>query len=179
MNKNHEIDISGVPEQNIQESLDGLKNNEVRNLNNETQQPALNGAEGINRLVGGVTSGTSPSESIRRYKDAVKEALECRYMEFLYSQSMGGWKYWVYANPLGNELNLTDEQVHTALKEVYADFARRANPREWDIFLHGTSEQVAALQNEIAREVSEYYAAQPDSGLLGSNDDAVDGERKA
>ena len=60
MNKNDEIDIGGVPEQNIQESLEGHKNIEVRNLNNEVQQPAPNGAGEINRLVEGVATATSP-----------------------------------------------------------------------------------------------------------------------
>jgi hypothetical protein len=38
MSKNHEINISGVPEQNTLESLEGLKNSEVRNLNNQEVQ---------------------------------------------------------------------------------------------------------------------------------------------
>lgn len=63
MNKSHEIDIGGVPAQNIQESLEGLRNTEVRNLNNEVQQPAPNGAEEINRLVAGVASAKSPTGS--------------------------------------------------------------------------------------------------------------------
>jgi hypothetical protein len=63
MNKNHEIDIGGVPAQNIQDSLEGLKNAEVRNLNNEVQQSGVSGAEEINRLLEGVASGTSPISS--------------------------------------------------------------------------------------------------------------------
>lgn len=63
MNKSHEIDIGGVPAQNIQESLEGLKNDEVRNLNNAVQQSAVSGTEEINRLVAGVASAKSPTGS--------------------------------------------------------------------------------------------------------------------
>lgn len=179
MNKNHEVDIAGVPEQNVQKSLEGLNNPEVRNLNDELQQPAVNGAEEINCSVEGVASGTSPTESIQRYKEAVEKALERRYMEFLYSQSMGSWKYWLYADRLGKELNLSDEQVHTAVEDVYAEFARRANPREWNIFLNGTPEEVTTLQDEIARQVSEYDPAQPDSGFMGCDGAPLDNEKNA
>jgi hypothetical protein len=61
MNENHKIDIGGVPEQNVRESLEGLKNSEVRNLHIEVQQPAPNGAEKVNPLVEGVAGGVSPT----------------------------------------------------------------------------------------------------------------------
>lgn len=84
MNKSHEIDIGGVPEPNIQESVEGLKNAEVRNLNKEVQQSAVSGAEEINRLVAGVASAMSPiiavveSNVITETSEDIQEYMEHR-----------------------------------------------------------------------------------------------------
>jgi hypothetical protein len=67
-NKSREVNISGAHEHKTQDSMERLKNDEVRNRN-EVQQPALNGAEEVNRLVEGVASGTSPTESIERRRE--------------------------------------------------------------------------------------------------------------
>jgi hypothetical protein len=53
-----EANFSGRPEQNTQESVESLKSTEVRNPNNEVQQPAPNGAKEIKRLVREVAGGT-------------------------------------------------------------------------------------------------------------------------
>jgi hypothetical protein len=166
-NKSREVNISGTPEHKAQDSLEGLKNNEVRNINKDVQQPALNGAEEINRSVEGVASGTSPTESIHRYKDAVKKALERQYMEFLYSQSMGSWKFWAYADLQRKELNLTEEQAHTVVEEVHEEFAKSADPHDWDIFHNGTPEQKRNFQEAIAYEMygeDPYMLAPSESG---------------
>src|ERR1700741_4799667 len=64
MTTNHQLNGSGVPDQKTQESLEGLTDSEVRNLNNEVRQPAPNGAEKINRLVEGDAGGTSPADDV-------------------------------------------------------------------------------------------------------------------
>ena len=139
---------NGTPEQKAQDSIEDLKNNEVRL--NEAQQPA---AEEIHRLVEGVASGTSPTESIQRYKDAVKKALERDYLEFLYAQCMGSWKSWAYAEHLRKQLGFTDEYARRIEGEVYEEFGKTADAGDWDIFLNGTPEQRKALQNAIAWEM--------------------------
>ncbi len=156
--KSNEVNVSGTQEQKTQDSMECLTNHEARNLNYEGQQPALNAGEQINRLVEGIASGTSPTEPIERYKDAVKEALERQYMEFLYAQSMGSWKAWSYTRHLRGEMGLPDEQAHAALEEGYAEFAKRANPREWAIFLTGTPEQKRGLQEAIHLTRQEWKA---------------------
>ena len=152
MNKNQEIDIGGVPEQNVQ-ALEGLKNTEVRNHNNETQQSALNGAEEINHSVGKTASVSSRTESIQRYKDAVKEALELEFVEFIYSQPRASWKSWTDVGERRKELNLTAEQATSALEEVYEEFAKNVNPRDWDIFQNGTPEERRKLQDSTYWEM--------------------------
>jgi hypothetical protein len=142
------LNVNGTPEQKAQDSIEGLKNNEVRH--NEAQPPA---AEEINRLVEGVASGTSPTESIQRYKDAVKKALERDYLEFLYAQSMGSWKSWAYAEYLRKELSFTDEYARRIEGEVYKEFGKTADATDWDIFLNGTAEQRKGLQDAIAWEM--------------------------
>lgn len=151
-NEANEVSLSGTPEQKAQDSMEGLKNKEVHN-HNDVRQPALNGAEEVNRLVEGVASGTSPTESIQRYKDAVKRALERDYLEFLYAQSMGSWKSWAYVEHLRKELGFTEEQARTIEAEVYEEFGKTADSRDWDIFLNGSAEQWKALQDSIAYEM--------------------------
>jgi hypothetical protein len=135
----------GANPKGAQEGLDA----EVRNRNNEVEQPALNSTGEINRLV----DGTSPTESIQQYKDAVKKALERSYLEFLYSQSMGSWKSWAYADYLCKELRFTDEQARAIEAEVYNEFGKTADSGDWDIFLNGSPEQRRALQDAIAWEM--------------------------
>lgn len=129
----------------VQEGLDA----EVRNHNNEVEQPALNSTGEINRLVG----GTSPTDSIQQYKDAVKKALERSYLEFLYSQSMGSWKSWAYADYLCKKLGFAEEQAGAIEAEVYKEFGKTADSGDWDIFLNGSPEQRKALQDAIAYEM--------------------------
>ena len=136
---------------------------EVRNHNNELEQPALNGAGEINRLV----DGTSPTESIQQYKDAVKKALERSYLEFLYAQSMGSWKSWAYADYLRKELGFTEERARAIEAEVYKEFGKTADSGDWNIFLNGSPEQRKALQDAIAYEMygeDPYMLAPSESG---------------
>jgi hypothetical protein len=98
-------------------------------------------------------SRMSRSDSIRPYKDAVKEALEREYQEFLYSQSMGSWKRWAYVTHLEKELSLTEEQARAVQEEAVEDLRKSADPSDCDIFLNGTPEQCKALQDAIAREM--------------------------
>ena len=64
MKENDQINVNGVPEQRTQESLEGLANPEVRNVNNEVEQSAPDGAEEINRSVEGVNSETSLTQEV-------------------------------------------------------------------------------------------------------------------
>lgn len=70
-----EVNVTGVPGQKTQESLEGLSNTEVRNLNSEVEQSAPNGEAESNRLVEGVSSGTSPTASIGAW-DVINETSE-------------------------------------------------------------------------------------------------------
>lgn len=151
MKTQYQPNSSGVPEHRTQESLEGLTNPEIRNLNNEAVLTAPQGANEINHLGG--ASQTPPTESIQRYKNAVKEALERDYLEFLYAQSMGSWKSWAYAEHLRKELSLTEEQASAIEAELYKEFGKTADPSDWDIFLNGTPEQRKALQDAIASEM--------------------------
>jgi hypothetical protein len=171
--------VSGVPEQKTQDSPKGLKNDEVRNLNNEAQQAAPSDEEDIDRLMEGVASRTLPTNSeddgrdpalskrilgtaretsvaevsIQHYKDAVREAVECDYIEFLHSTSVGGWKYWSYAGHLARRLGLTEDQKRQAQKEVLDEYGKTTDPSAWNIFLNGSSEERRALQDSIAWEM--------------------------
>jgi len=151
MNKKFdEVDISGAPTTK-HESPQGLKKPDVRNPN-EVEQSAPDSAQETRDAVEGIASGTSPTESIELYKDAVKEALEREYREFLYAQSMGSWKRWAYVDQLRKALSLTEELTQALQEEVYEEFGKSADPSDWDIFLHGTQEQVKNLQDAIAGE---------------------------
>jgi len=171
MNKKvKELNACGAPEQKTQEFLEGLSSPEVRNLNNEVHQLAANGAERVNHLVEGGASQTLPTESIPQYENAVKEALERDYLEFLYAQSMGSWKSWAYAEHLRKELSLTEEQARAIEEEVYKKFGKTADPSDWNIFLNGTPEQRKALQDAIACEMygEDPYHEPPDESGDGA-----------
>jgi hypothetical protein len=99
------------------------------------------------------------ADGIKRYKEAVQEALDREYCEFLYSQSMGSWKYWIWADQIASEVGLSEEQQTAAQKEVYDEFGKEADPSKWNIFLHGTPEERRALQAEIAFDL---YGPEPD-----------------
>lgn len=152
MKTSHQLNGRGVPEHRTQEFLEDLKNSEVRNLNNEAGQLAPSGVDEINHSAEGYAGRTSRSESIQRYADAVKDALEREYLEFLYS-SMGSWKLWAYVAHVEKELSLTEEQARVAQEEVVEEFRKSADPNIWNIFLNGTPEQREALQDAIACEM--------------------------
>jgi hypothetical protein len=65
MSNDHEIDIGGAPEQNIQQSPKGLSSSEVPNLNN-VPKSAGDDEQGNDSLVNEVASDTAPTEAIAR-----------------------------------------------------------------------------------------------------------------
>jgi len=120
---------------------------------NENEKQSKPTVDDIDRVPEVDASRMSRSDSIQPYKDAVKEALECEYLEFLYSQSTGSWKRWAYVTHLEKELSLTEEQSRAVQEEVVEEFRKGADPSDWDIFLNGTLEQRKALQDAIACEM--------------------------
>ena len=56
---------------------------------------------------------------------------------------------------------LGDDEVKKAVDEVYAKFGEKQNKRYWDVFLNGTKEQMAVLQEEIQRKLDESPKGEP------------------
>ena len=58
---------------------------------------------------------------------------------------------------------LGKEQVEGAVDEAYAEFGKeisqkyKRGQRDWEIFMHGDNEERKALQEEIQREMEEYF----------------------
>jgi hypothetical protein len=76
MSENHEINISGVPEQNTRVSLEGLTNREVRNPNKEVALPTPDCVNEINPLneEGASGSASNPSTDSTDVRDAIAAA---------------------------------------------------------------------------------------------------------
>jgi len=90
----------------------------------------------------------------------VKEALDYEYFEFLYAQT-GSTELrlipyaWRRINRIGELLG--EERAKKAVEEAYAEFGKNKNQRDWEIFMHGSSEDWKALQDEIHREMEDYF----------------------
>jgi len=90
----------------------------------------------------------------------VKEALDYEYFEFLYAQT-GSTELrlipyaWRRVNRIGELLG--EERAKKAVEKAYAEFGKNKNQRDWEIFMHGSSEDSKALQNEIHREMEDYF----------------------
>ena len=90
----------------------------------------------------------------------VKEALDYEYFAFLYAQSSSsGFRLSAYAwrriYRIGELLG--EERVKEAVEEAYAKFGKNYYQRDWEIFMHGSSEDRKALQDEIHREMEDYF----------------------
>ncbi len=90
----------------------------------------------------------------------VKEALDYEYFEFLYAQT-GSTELrlipyaWRRVNRIGELLG--EERAKKAVEKAYAEFGKNKNQRDWEIFMHGSSEDSKALQDEIHREMEDYF----------------------
>ena len=59
---------------------------------------------------------------------------------------------------------LGEDEVRKTIDEVYTEFGKDLDKRTWDIFLNGTEEQRAALQEEVQREMNESRKGEPKYG---------------
>ncbi len=96
----------------------------------------------------------------------VKESLDYEYFAFLYAQSSSsGFRLSAYAwrriNRIGELLG--EERVKEAVEEAYAEFGKNQDQRYWEIFMHGSSEDRKALQDEIQRELKDYFTSRKES----------------
>ena len=48
---------------------------------------------------------------------------------------------------------LGDEDTSAAVKQVYGEYAKKINPRTWEVFINGTPEEQTAFHEDSEREV--------------------------
>ena len=96
----------------------------------------------------------------------VKEALDYEYFKFLYAQT-GSTELrlipyaWRRINRIGELLG--EERAKKAVEEAYAEFGKNQDQRYLEIFLHGSSEDRKALQDEIQRKMEDHFRRQEES----------------
>jgi len=96
----------------------------------------------------------------------VKEALDWEYFDFLFATS-GSTEIrlipfaWRRVNRIGELLG--EERAKKAVEEAYAEFGKDRNQRDWEIFMHGSSEDRKALQNEVQRKMDDHFRSQEES----------------
>ncbi len=90
----------------------------------------------------------------------VKKDLDRAFFEFMYATYAGSTLSfsayaWSRINRIGELLG--EESVKKAVEEAYAEFGKDKNPRDWEIFMHGDDADRKALQDEIQREMEDYF----------------------
>ncbi len=96
----------------------------------------------------------------------VKKALDYQYFDFLYAQT-GSTELrlipyaWRRINRIGELLG--EERVKEAVEEAYAEFGKNQDQRYWEIFMHGSSEDRNALQDEIQRKMQDDFTSREES----------------
>ena len=87
-----------------------------------------------------------------------KKALDHEYFCFLYATYGSDWEREIdfarrriarIADLLG------EDAVGRVVSEVATEFAKKEDPRAWQIFCHGTAEERRSLQDEVQHEVEE------------------------
>ena len=96
-----------------------------------------------------------------------KEALGYEFYEtFLFAQycssgsRLSGYA-WRRINRIGELLG--EERVKEAVEEAYAEFGKNQDQRYWEIFMHGSSEDRNALQDEIQRKMQDDFTSREES----------------
>ena len=87
----------------------------------------------------------------------VKKDLDRAFFEFMCATYAGSTLSfsayaWSRIDRIGELLG--EESVKKAVEEAYAEFGKDKNQRHWEIFMHGSSEDRKALQDEFQREIT-------------------------
>ena len=145
-----------------QEGLDA----EVRNRNNEVEQPALNGAGEINRLVEGVASGTSPTTAPTGSDVTAEtpEGLE-NYIKHRENPSVRNAVSHTNEGPASEHASeLHQARVLRAFNKAGVNRASGFNPKA---LIRALREEGVQTQGRISqdRQFGEIYIFHPDGGL--------------
>jgi hypothetical protein len=92
---------------------------------------------------------------VKHYEE---KALDHEYFCFLYATYGSDWEREIYfaRRRIARIVDLLGEDtVRSVVSEVATEFAKKENPRAWQIFCHGTAEERRSFQDEVQHEVEE------------------------
>ncbi len=78
----------------------------------------------------------------------VKEALDYEYFDCLFIPYA-----WRRVDRIGELLG--EERAKKAVEEAYAEFGKDKDQRDWEIFMHDSSKDRKALQDQLQREMDD------------------------
>jgi hypothetical protein len=185
----NDVDVNHAPE-GEQKYWEHLANPVVRNVDNEllgairlrgltigcVEEVNGRGAEEVRNFV------PTRHELIQLVKYWAKIGIDIDYFWFCYQQTGStemrrGPYAWRRVKRIADILGV--EVVKEAIDEACEEYGKDQDPRAWNIFLNGTSEERRVLQDEIAQKICGDNLSQQDSGSPDCNADPAEGSEKA